>query len=165
MQENPAPASLKLCCPMRSSSVEISYHITPLSLKSLPEIKKIPLKTSLHFPGTITICKHRSKFLTCNLTGMEGGQMVQIWNVLEFDFLEGRIVHVETESFCIIRQRKIMRILRWSKMQAKWLGSHLLISNIQTSLPASSNTTWDSCLVKKNLTIVIKSPLCFSSRS
>ena len=27
--------------------------------------QKIPLKTSVHFPITITVCKHWSKFLTC----------------------------------------------------------------------------------------------------
>ena len=28
--------------------------------------QKMPLKTSVHFPITITVCKHRSKFVTCS---------------------------------------------------------------------------------------------------
>ena len=33
---------------------------------NIPPNQKIPLKTSVHFPVTITICKHRSKFVTCS---------------------------------------------------------------------------------------------------
>ena len=36
------------------------------SSQPLPPDRKIPLKTSLHFPRTITTCKHWSKFVTCS---------------------------------------------------------------------------------------------------
>ena len=39
---------------------------SPLNSPSKPKKKKIPLKTSVDFPVTITICKHRSKFVTCS---------------------------------------------------------------------------------------------------
>ena len=64
MLENPAPPPLKVSSPMKSSSIWRSSHVTPL--QPPPQTKKIPLKTSVHFPVTITICKHRSKFVTCS---------------------------------------------------------------------------------------------------
>ena len=36
------------------------------SPRSFPQQKKIPLKKSVHFPITITIRKHWSKFVTCS---------------------------------------------------------------------------------------------------
>ena len=38
----------------------------PPPLNPTPKTKKIPLKTSVHFPITIIICKHWSKFVTCS---------------------------------------------------------------------------------------------------
>ena len=39
---------------------------SPLPSAPPPKQNKIPLKTSVHFPITITICKHWSKFVTCS---------------------------------------------------------------------------------------------------
>ena len=36
-------------------------HVNPS-----PQREKVPLKTSVHFPKAITICKQLSKFVTCN---------------------------------------------------------------------------------------------------
>ena len=63
MLENPAPFSLNFSSPMIDSSKERSSNIAPL-LSPTPKQNKIPLKTSVHFPITITICKHWSKFVT-----------------------------------------------------------------------------------------------------
>ena len=35
-------------------------------LPSTPQTNKVPLKTSVHFPITIIVCKHWSKFVTCS---------------------------------------------------------------------------------------------------
>ena len=37
--------------------------------------KKIPLKTSVHFPIAITICKHWSKFVTCSPSPRDCGEV------------------------------------------------------------------------------------------
>ena len=67
MLENPALPSWKFASPMTNSSMESSpQHI--LLFSTPPPAKKIPLKTSVHFPITITICKHRSTFVTCSLS-------------------------------------------------------------------------------------------------
>ena len=65
MLENPAPFSLNFSSPMTYSSKERSSHIAP-SPQPNPPNQKIPLKTSVHFPITITVCKHWSKFVTCS---------------------------------------------------------------------------------------------------
>ena len=65
MLENPAPFSLNFSSPMTYSSKERSSHIAP-SPQPHPQTKNIPLKTSAHFPITITVCKHWSKFVTCS---------------------------------------------------------------------------------------------------
>ena len=65
MLENPASLSLNFSSPMKYSSKKRSSHIVP-SPQSHPQIKKIPLKTSVHFPITITVCKHWSKFVNCS---------------------------------------------------------------------------------------------------
>ena len=65
MLENPAPFSLNLYSPMTYSSKKKSSHIAP-SPSTPPPNQKIPLKTSVHFPITITVCKHWSKFVTCS---------------------------------------------------------------------------------------------------
>ena len=64
MLENPAPFSLNFSSPMTHSSKERSSH-KALSHQP-PQNQKIPMKTSVHFPITITICKHWSKFVTCS---------------------------------------------------------------------------------------------------
>ena len=63
MLENPAPPSWKFSSPLTNSSMERYSHVTPSPEK---QNKKIPLKMSVHFPITITICKHGSKFVTCS---------------------------------------------------------------------------------------------------
>ena len=65
MLENPAPFSLNFSSPMTYSSKERSSHTAP-SHQPHPPNQKIPLKTSVQFPITITICKHWSKFVTCS---------------------------------------------------------------------------------------------------
>ena len=64
MLEYPALPSWKFSSPIPNPSMESSPNISPSS-QPLP-IQKIPLKTSVHFPITITICKHWSKFVTCS---------------------------------------------------------------------------------------------------
>ena len=73
MLENPAPFSLNFSSPMTYSSKERSSHIAPSPQPHLQTKKKIPLKTSVHFPITITICKHWSKFVTCSPSPRECG--------------------------------------------------------------------------------------------
>ena len=55
-------------------------------LRSAPPLQpqKIPLKTSVHFPITITVCKHWSKFLTCSPSPRDCGG----------------VSHSQTHSFC-----------------------------------------------------------------
>ena len=65
MLENAAPPSWKSSSSMTNSSMDCFPRITPSS-QPLHPAKKIPLKTSVHFPITITICKHWSKFVTCS---------------------------------------------------------------------------------------------------
>ena len=66
MLENPALPSWKFSSPMTNSSMESSPNISPSS-QPLPITKHPPPpKTSVHFPITITICKHWSKFVTCS---------------------------------------------------------------------------------------------------
>ena len=65
MLESPAPFSLNFSSPMKYSSMERSFHIAP-SPEPHTQTKKIPLKTSVHFPITITVCKHWSKLVTCS---------------------------------------------------------------------------------------------------
>ena len=65
MLENPAPFSLNFSSPMTYSSKERSSHLAP-SPQPHCQTKKIPLKASVHFPITITVCKHLSKFVTCS---------------------------------------------------------------------------------------------------
>ena len=65
MLENHSPFSLNFSSPMTDSSKERSSNIAP-SPQPHPLNKKIPLKTSVHFPISIAICKHSSKFVTCS---------------------------------------------------------------------------------------------------
>ena len=51
--------------PMTFSSMESSPNISPSS-QAFPPNQKIPLKRSIHFPITITICSRWSKFVTCS---------------------------------------------------------------------------------------------------
>ena len=44
----------------------VHFPITITICKKIPQTKKIPLKTSVHFLVTITICTHRSKIVTCS---------------------------------------------------------------------------------------------------
>ena len=64
MLEKPTPFSLNFSSPMTYSSKGGSSHIAP-SLQPHPQTKK-KLKTFVHFPITITVCKHWSKFVTCS---------------------------------------------------------------------------------------------------
>ena len=65
MLENPALPSWEFSFPMTNYSMQSSPNISPSS-QQLPPTKKIPLKTSVHFPITVTVCKHWSKFVTCS---------------------------------------------------------------------------------------------------
>ena len=49
-----------------SSKERTSHSNPPLNPLPLPQPKKIPLETYVHFPIPITVCKHRSKFVTCS---------------------------------------------------------------------------------------------------
>ena len=72
MLENPAPFSLNLSSPITYYSKERSSHTAPSSQP--PSLtKKIPLKMSVHFPITITVCKQWSKFVTCSPSPGEFG--------------------------------------------------------------------------------------------
>ena len=73
MLENPAPFSLNFSSPMKYSSKERSSHIAP-PLNPTPKQKKITLITSVHFPVTITVCKHWSKFVTCSHSPRDYGR-------------------------------------------------------------------------------------------
>ena len=64
MLENPAPFSLNFSSPKTYSTKERSSHIAP-SPNPPPKLKKT-LKTSVHFPITIAVCKQWSKFVTCS---------------------------------------------------------------------------------------------------
>ena len=63
--ENSALCTWKFSSPMANSYMESSPTYPPL-LNPSPPNQQIPLKTSVHFPLTITICKHWSKFVTCS---------------------------------------------------------------------------------------------------
>ena len=65
MLENHGPFPLNFSSPVKYSSKERSSQIAP-SPQPHTQTKKIPLKTSVHFPITITVCKHWSKFVTCS---------------------------------------------------------------------------------------------------
>ena len=66
MLKNPAPFSLNFSSPMTYSSKERSSQIAPSAQPHPSNPKKIPLKTSVHFPIAIAVCKHWSKFVTCS---------------------------------------------------------------------------------------------------
>ena len=60
----------KCCAPfmeifVSNFSMESFPHLTPPLLKPSSQ-PKIPLETSVHFPITITMCKHWPKFETCS---------------------------------------------------------------------------------------------------
>ena len=66
MLENPAPLSLNFSSPMTDSSKERSSNIASSPQPHTPKQNKIPLKTSVRFPITVTLCKHWSKIGTCS---------------------------------------------------------------------------------------------------
>ena len=72
MLENPGPFSLNFPFPMTYSSKERSSHIAP-SPQPHTQTTKIPLKTSVHFLITITVCKHWSKFVTFSPSSTDCG--------------------------------------------------------------------------------------------
>ena len=61
--------------PMKCSSKKRSSHIAP-SPEPHTQTKKIPLITSVHFPVTITVCKHWPKFVTCSPSPRDFGGYV-----------------------------------------------------------------------------------------
>ena len=89
MLENPAPPSRKFSSLVLNSSIERSSHVTPIPYLLLRR-RKVPLKTSLHFPITITICKQWSKFETCSRSpGAVGDKVVPKDIVIRFiDYAE-----------------------------------------------------------------------------
>ena len=54
---------------------QISSQISPFP-QPHPQAKKIPLKTSVHFPITITVCKHWSMFVTCSPSPRDCGGVI-----------------------------------------------------------------------------------------
>ena len=71
--ENSAPFLLNFCSPMTYFSKDISSHIAPSPQLHPPKPKNNPLKTTVHFPITIIICKHWSKFVTCSPSPRNSG--------------------------------------------------------------------------------------------
>ena len=67
--ENPAPFSLNFCSPMTYFSMERSSHIAPSPQPHPQNQKKNPRKPTVHFPITIIICKHWSKFVYAEQNG------------------------------------------------------------------------------------------------
>ena len=81
MLKSPALPSWKLSSPWQITRWKVpqTYPPTYLPLLNPSPNLKIPLKTSVHFPITITVCKHWSKFVTCspshgNCGGISGPQ-------------------------------------------------------------------------------------------
>ena len=71
MLENPAPPSWNFSSPMTNSSKGRSSHVAP------SPNQKIPLKSSVHFQITITVCKRWSKFVTCSPSPRDCGGVSQ----------------------------------------------------------------------------------------
>ena len=90
MLENPAPFSLNFSSPMTYSSKERFYPHSPFSLNQTLQTKRIPLKTSVHFPITITVCKHWSKFITCSPSPRDCGGVSHPKDIviMVFDYAE-----------------------------------------------------------------------------
>ena len=93
---NPALPSRKFSSPMTNSLKESSPSICPSS-QPLPQPNILP-KTPVHFPISITTCKHGSKFVTCSPS--------------HGDF--GEVSRLQRHSYKVFR-------LRWIKWQLKWL--------------------------------------------
>ena len=75
MLENPAPFFFEFFFPHdRFLQGKILQH-SPLPSAPPPKQNKIPLKTSVHFPITITICKHWSKFVTFSPSPRDFGKV------------------------------------------------------------------------------------------
>ena len=88
MLENPEPFSLNFSPPMTYSSKKRSSHITH-SPQPNPQSKRMPPKTSVHFPITITVCKHWSKFVTCSPSPRDcGGVIPKDIIIMVFDYAE-----------------------------------------------------------------------------
>ena len=94
MLENPATFSLNFSSPMTYSSKERSSHIAP-SPQPHPQTKQIPLKTSVHFPITITVCKHWSKFVTRSPSPRNCGGVRHLQDIviIVFDYAEQNNYH------------------------------------------------------------------------
>ena len=70
----------------------LQEKILPHSLlpSTPPQTKKIPLKTSVHFPITITVCKHGTKFVTCSPSPTDCGGVSHYKDIVNmvFDYVE-----------------------------------------------------------------------------
>ena len=90
MLENSVPPSLNFSSPMTYSTMKISSHKAPSPQPPPPPNHKIPLKTSVHFPITITVCKHWSKFLTCSPSPVDCERLSipKDIDIMIFDYVE-----------------------------------------------------------------------------
>ena len=77
MQENPAPFSLNFSSPMAYSFKERSSHIAPSPQPPSKKTEKNPLKMSVHFRVTITVCKQGfvTKFVICSPSPRDCGEV------------------------------------------------------------------------------------------
>ena len=75
---------LNFSSPMTYSSKDRSSYIAPSP--NPPPTIKISLETSVHFPITITVCKHWSKFVTCSPSPGDSGGVSHPWRHSYFGF-------------------------------------------------------------------------------
>jgi len=76
--------------PMSSQGGEVGYAFLDRFVRTLPNIEKVSLST---YPGQV-ISYHRGEKLKSDLKRTDG----QFWEILQFDFLEGRPFTVEDEK-------------------------------------------------------------------
>ena len=90
MLENPAPPSWDFSSPMTYYSRERSSHIAPSPKTPAPTKNTSPWRTSVHFPITVTVWKHWSKFVTCSPSPRECGGIsyTQDIVIMVFDYAE-----------------------------------------------------------------------------
>ena len=72
MIENCAPPSYNFSSAIKNSSKEGFFHVFP---SPHPPTEQIPLKMSVHFQITITVCKNWSKCVTCSPSTRDCGGM------------------------------------------------------------------------------------------
>ena len=106
MLENSALASWKFSSPMTNSSMESFPNTSPSSQSLPPPNQKIPLKTSVHFPITITIRKHWAKFVSCSPShGYCGGVSIpqrHIYKVFRLRWIKWLSHNFDQNEICIL---------------------------------------------------------------